>query len=99
MKKHAKYALTAFLFHAPGLRILQNFELDPNWKIRNRIALLLTLGLATVSGWYEALGPSMRSFVIVWIIGHFLWSIILASIFLFSKLSIGKTRQRTNTLP
>lgn len=76
-------AAVAFLFHAPGLSVLTGYRVALGVLAFNALAILLTaigmLAVAVHSSVAED-AISWRGVFIAWLIGHFAWSLVLASI-------------------
>ncbi|MCA9693609.1 MAG: hypothetical protein KC636_28700 [Myxococcales bacterium] len=75
-----RLALLAFLFHGPGLRLLAGYRFSRPLFRANVVALALTLAAMAVALLAAPPGSRGLPVLIAWAIGHFAWSVILASV-------------------
>lgn len=68
--------LLAFAFHYPGLRLLAGVRLDrqtARWNVVAAVATLIAMAVTAVT----AARPLTATFY-AWLIGHFVWSVVLS---------------------
>lgn len=69
--------LTAFLFHAPGLRLFYGMGLSPHTLRVNVVAVILTLAAMCAVGLFAVVDRGWWVFG-AWAVGHVLWGCELA---------------------
>ena len=76
-------AAIAFVFHAPGLRLLTGYRLRPPIVRLNFIAVGLTLVAMAIAGW--TCERRLWAVFTAWVVCHFLWSTCLAGMVLLER--------------
>jgi len=69
-------ACIGFLGHAPGIKLFTQVRFSTTFVRINAVAIGITLGTMGLTYYATA---SAQQVAIAWLVGHFLWSAILAS--------------------